>query len=247
MGSALSKNVAQTATNSMNNVAVQTGQTCVSTVINTLNVSGNTCGGDLNVGGTQTSNSNIGNCTTNSTNNINVSNAVQEQASQTAQSINQMFNLSGTTEADNVFNATFNLANNIAVAYNQTCISNAINEVNVTNNTVGGNCNIDPDQVSTATLNCLQNNSTVIEAQNNLQITIDQAAKTKVQNFFAFLAFIVAGILLIGGIILVVFFMMGFFHHGGHSSQTVVTSAPAGPSIEQQNEQLEAEIAQIGN
>ncbi len=245
MGNSLASNVVNTAVTSMNNVALNAGQDCVNTVVNSITVGNVQCKGNVDITNIETTVTQQNCSQTNDTNDT-VSNAVAEQAKQSAQAINQMFNISGTTETQNVFNATAQLGNAISNAYNETCVSTAIQQIVTPSVVSGGNCTITNEQVATAATNCVQNSTTVVSAKNQLKLAIDQSAKSTVQNFFAYLAFIVAGVLVVGIGIIAILFFAGIVGH--HHSHTEVISAPTQSSQEEtqkDDQQLELEVEEL--
>lgn len=141
-----------------------------------------------------------------------VFNQLSQSATQTAETINQSFNLNpGTTESQNVANLTSNVANVVNNSYTQNCAASIIQAQSINLNTInGGNVNvsntiINLNEASTAYNDCVQKVIGNTDLSTQISQQVSQSAKSTVQNTW--------GSLLL--IIILVMICLGFFLFAG--------------------------------
>lgn len=103
-------------------------------------------------------------------------------------------------KATNLLNSITNLATAINQSYTGTCggqlANTQLQTLNISSGATVQNAVINQNQTLTALTNCIMNNSSVVNAQNNLQKTISQQATSKV-SWTSIIIIIVAVIVLI--------------------------------------------------
>lgn len=217
MGHSSSKNSASSITNSLLSVVNQTTQSCVTPVSQNQVASFNATGpgsvnnvGDIDWSQFVTIQSG---CTLSTSTINNLNNDIQQAAQQAATTTNGALGLDvGSQSAANITNLTANLATAISNAYQSSCANIITQSQNVSFNATDGGVNNAGDlnwsQTQNDVINCIENNSQVTTASNNLQQAIDQTAKSSVSDLTIIIILIVVGIVVLLIVGLVIFFLM---------------------------------------
>ncbi len=140
-------------------------------------------------------------CINKGSSNTIVNNNVSNIVSQIAKAVNQEFNISGATEANNVAKIFTDMGNDMKASYHQKCSQflEAGEKVNVSDS---GNVYIYNNDFSSNindTINCIQNDLVIENYVNRLNNNIGQKATSEVKGILGGLILIVIIILIIGG------------------------------------------------
>lgn len=136
-----------------------------------------------------------------------VSNSLAQSAQQAATSIQQQFGLLSFSESINVFQSYMNLSNIIQTAFYNSCITSITNaQVAVINcgNSTDLTAVVNFDQTTQVMQDCIFENKSVAQVQNDLTQYVDQMAYSEIENY-------IAGILMAFAMVLFAFAAIIFF------------------------------------
>ena len=243
MGSSSSSNVVDSTTSALLNVVNSTTQQCVSPLSQTQVASITAKGGSIvNIGTIDWSQvvSVKSNCALSASTTNNLSQSLTQTAAQTATSSNSALGLDlGSQAANNIVKYTTNLATTIDNAYVAQC-GNLVNQVqavnfNATDGSVINAGSLNWKQTQDSVISCIQNNTDVNNATQNLQQAVNQVAKTSVSGTFFLILFIIIGIIVVIIIGAVVFYVIksqkqnqGAPGGGGGLAKTAMKATPQG-------------------
>jgi hypothetical protein len=230
---ASASNIADETVQALINVSNSASQSCVVSAdqIQSANISGNT-GGNYNIYEDWSQylilNSS---CIQNVTFQNNISQVINQEASQIAKTIAQQFQLSS-ANSKNVVNETANLSTQVSNAFAQKCLGyeSQIQSFNLTNNTdVNANVYQNFEQYNASTFKCVMQDQAVNNTTQQLQQSFSQQATSTIENFFAVILGIVFAIFAVIGIIV---FGLLFFRGSSSSPTTIVQQAQPSPNID---------------
>nr|QBK90613.1 MAG: lipid membrane protein [Pithovirus LCPAC104] len=198
MGNAFSTNTVNDVVDILVNIVISATQNCQTTISQNqvLNISGNT-GVTIDLGKidwSQVINYNLS-CISQVDTQTNIDQNLQEEIDQISSSINQAFNLSGTTEADNILNILTKLSDQIKISFNQTC-KNIFQQDQVFNITGNNDSQIKTtlnfNQSVDGALQCIQEDSAVQQIKEELRQQIAQKSSVEVESLLAgFITFMI--------------------------------------------------------
>ena len=209
MGSTYSKNAVNAAINVISNVAISATNTCqtVYSQEQGFSVCANNSNVDIgNISFNEAIYTNI-DCLNDPTVLTTINNDVSQTISQVATAISQAFQLpTGGTDAQNVANATVDIANSVVEAFNQTCNVTLTQNQNVSicgsNNTViVGDVNF--NETIDSTVSCIQKVLSENGVTNKVSQAVSQTATAKVDSILGAILMIL--IIIVVMVILVMF------------------------------------------
>jgi hypothetical protein len=209
MGNTISENVVNTAIEAMMSVVNSSAQSCSQKYQSSqsLNISGNTVGGNIIVSNTELDSFNVisSSCSQSISNDTNLKAEIQETVDQLAKSISVGSGLSS-TDAENVTNALISMSQNIINETYQSCAT-AVSQtqgVNISNNNVGGNIQVSGLKFSTQNqtlAKCAQNGLNKSSEALTIQLAIKQKATAVTVGLMA--------IMIIGLVVAMLIFVVG--------------------------------------
>ena len=211
-GGAVAENVANVSASSFISVINSASQSCVVSANNIQNatISGNS-GTTINVTLDWKQSLHVdATCYQAVVFNTDVQQTLSQQATQLAKAIAQQFQI-GDADSRNVMNATAALGDAIGNSFSQKCATygSQIQSVSINGNT---NSNIilaaNWDQQSNIVQNCVQNDSAVTAAKNQLTQAISQSASSTVENWLAGIFGAIAMVIMGGGLVIFMIFII---------------------------------------
>lgn len=209
-GKQLSSNIVVDSTNSIINEINNSYQSCISTNEQNENIGASNNNGStitINNVSFQESAQNVAMCEQTANFTSNVTNAVNTQAQQAASAVATSLRLFQEEESQNLTELYTTLATNINNTYQGSCTfttlqNESVSAINNFDSTIDVNDVTFSEDLSVMN-NCILSNSSVQDAQQQIQNNISQSAASKSKGIFSIVAIvIIVGILIVGAIII---------------------------------------------
>lgn len=188
MGASIAKNVTQNASSGVNNIANSYVTSCTTTVANNQNItaSGN-CKVDFGTIDVKNTAALSTKCMQSNTTITSMRNQIKNKILSNVTSQTQNLGLPSLSVATNISEAATNLANVVTNTYTQTCINSISSNqsFSCTDNAEVTVNYLNMDNGVQAFQECVQNNISIIDAQNNLESAISQTTAATEENAFA--------------------------------------------------------------
>lgn len=230
MGHSTSKNMVTDINNQLNSVLLSNTQSCTNSLSQAQILDLQVNNGNITLSG-DTWNQSVSvnaQCLQSLVSSTTLTNDMNTQVQQTAQATNTSLSLTG-TNASNVTNAIQQLGNAIVSAYSAQC-ANITNQSQVLQLS-DGNGNIvivdtNFNQTQTGFVSCVQQNTSVIQANNNLQQVIGQYAKSTTSSLWLIIIAAVIGLVILAVIVGIVIIAVK-----GQKHATQIAQTPAGQEV----------------